>query len=123
MEFGNRRDSPTCNRDAIRFTLDVYPQLREYNYDSIEISCDLIQRSTSKRCVLSAIEEIESRRYDGPCEYLVPSSVLQKIQGGDVRTHLHFKTRQDKTTAPAAAAVGSVIQMTRKTFSFSGSSA
>ena len=95
MEFGNRRDSPTCNRDAIRFTLDVYPQLREYNYDSIEISCDLIQRSTSKRCVLSAIEEIESRRYDGPCEYLVPSSVLQKIQGGDVRTHLHFKTRQD----------------------------
>ena len=94
MEFGKRRDE--SGGDAIRFTLDVYPQLREYEYDSIEVSCDLVQRSTSKRCVLIAVKEIESRRYDdGPGEYLVSSSEHQRIQGGIVRACLHFKTNQD----------------------------
>lgn len=50
MEFGDRMGRSDC--DAIRFTLDVYPELRVYEYDDLRISCDLVQRLTNKRCPL-----------------------------------------------------------------------
>ena len=100
MEFGLRGGE--SNGDAIRFTLDMYPKLREYDYGSIYISCDLVQRSTNKRCPLLPKGCLDYR-FHHYGDYVSGEYWLETngdndvtIRGEYVETLLYIKTSQGK---------------------------
>ena len=114
MEFGDRMDERTDD-DAIRFTLDVYPDLREYEYDGISISCDLVQRLSNKRCPLLSRGRLvysfgfrRSRRLvlSPPAPYVPGEYYVDATfdEGGNeiafrdrhVDAHMYIKTSQDE---------------------------
>ena len=98
MEFGLRRDE--SGYDAMKFTLDVYPELREYEYDRIFISCVLVQRSSHKLFPLLAPTSLdygfEQYKEYVAGEYYFGTDVPDRVEihGGKLATILCIKTNQ-----------------------------
>ena len=99
MEFGLRRDE--SGYDAMKFTLDVYPELMEYEYDNISISCVLVQRTSHKIFPLLA-PTLLGYGFGFDKEYVAGEYNLGstnnidhvKIPGGQLATFLRIKTSQ-----------------------------
>lgn len=104
MVFGLRKDQ--TNGDAIRFTLDVYPELRKYEYDSVEISCDLVQRLSNKRCPLFSRGKMEIGGRTG--EYYVGwgANNVVDFRVGHVDPEMYIWTSQGKCPCSCGGWVG-----------------